>query len=253
MIYRIFNSDKDRYIVLIHCVCGNEKIFKSQIEDLASRYNIIIVRLAGHDIYSDIREASIDYVAKEIYDFIVANGIRKVDILGVSLGSMIASRYATLYPQTVSNLYLEGAIYRFSLFILNFMYLFFIKINRILPRRLYMLFITYALLPDKSEKQQREKLYNYSLHMKKDFLYKWMKEMGRFIKAGKKELLAVNNLNMNVLFIYGERDRMFFDYIKKVLKKHDSLKKIIALKGAGHLCNMQKKEDFNKIILKGGE
>ncbi len=196
MIYKIIDNNNGKYIILIHCVCGNEKIFKNQIQELSKRYNIIIVRLAGHEIESEISEISIDCTIKEIYNFILKNKIKKVDILGSSLGAMIASKYATIYPDTVKNLYLEGTIYRFSIPIMNLLYFLLIKIKNFLPRFLYMFFITYILLPHNKQKEQRKALYNYSLYMKKESLFKWMDEMYFFIKNGKSELLSVNNLDL---------------------------------------------------------
>ncbi len=253
MIYNIIDNNKDKYIVLIHCVCGNEKIFKNQIQELSTRYNIIIVRLAGHEIESEISEASIDCTINEIYEFILKNKIEKVDILGSSLGAMIASKYATIYPGTVKNLYLEGTIYRFSIHIMNLLYFLLIKIKKFLPRFIYMFLITYILSPYNKQKKQRKALYNYSISMKKEFLFKWMEEMSSFIRNGKNELLSVNNLGLNVKFIYGEKDKIFLNYTYKILSKCNNEDKIVIIPKSGHICNMQNKEDFNNIILKGGE
>ena len=70
MIYKEINNSKNRWIVLIHCVCGTENIFKYQMDMLSKYYNLIIVRLAGHGVASKNVEASIDYTVDEIYKYV---------------------------------------------------------------------------------------------------------------------------------------------------------------------------------------
>ena len=246
MIYKEIDNKKKKWIVLIHCVCGNEKIFNNQISLLNKYYNVAIIRLAGHEIDSEIYEATFDYVVQELHNFVL-NKRSKIDVLSVSLGAMIATKYISIYPNDVNNVYLIGNIYGFSLPILKVGYLTLTRINKLLPRRIYMYFITKLILPGKKQHFQRKKLYKYSLKMKAEFLYSWMREMGYFILEGKKYFDVTLSNKSNINLIYGENDNMFLKWVEKNIKGGD--KSILhVVKGAGHLCNMDNPSIINTII-----
>lgn len=246
MIYRVIDNKMKRWVVLIHCVCGNEKIFESQMDVLNSMYNIIIVRLAGHEINSKLCEASIDYEVQEIYNYVYKKNI-KVDIIGVSLGAMIASRFCEKYSNFVNNVYLIGAIYGFSFWIFKISYTILMKVKTLIPRNIYMFLITYLILPSKTEKKQRQKLFKGSLKLKKKILYSWMDEMGCFILNGKKNLEQLLKNKPDIKFIYGEEDNIFLKFSKKYLPKDN----IYIIPHEGHLCNINGSKIVNDII-RGG-
>lgn len=246
MIYKEIYNNKKKWIVLIHCVCGNEKIFNKQIDTLKEIYNIVILRLAGHEIHSKLHEATFDYVVEELHKISIAKE-SKINLMGVSLGAMIATKYIAKYPEDISNAYLIGNIYGFSIPLFKVGYIMLTRINKVLPRRLYMYFITKFILPSKHQKTQRNKLYKYSLKMDSKFLYAWMKEMGNFILKGKENFdLTLSNKN-NIYLIYGEKDNMFLGWVKKRIK--DEQRSILnIIKDAGHLCNIDSPSDINTII-----
>lgn len=240
MIYNIYNN-KQKWIVLIHCVCGNEHIFDKQMDFLNERYNVIIVRLSGHGIEDDINNAKMYCTVEEIHNYLIANKISKVDIVGVSLGAMIASIYCEKYFETVNKAYLVGMIYKFSLNIFNILYNALVKLKKFIPRRIYMFLITYILLPGKSNLEQRKKLYNVSTQkIKKEYLYSWMEEMNTFIKDANKHIKNIPN--KNVMYIYGEYDKLFLNYTKRRFTN------VYVIKNSGHLCNYSNPNKFNLLI-----
>jgi len=247
MIYKEIYNNKKKWIVLIHCVCGNEKIFNNQITVLKENYNIVILRLAGHEIHSKLHEATFAYVVEELHKIALSKQ-SKIDLMGVSLGAMIATKYITKYPDDVKNAYLIGNIYGFSIPLFKVGYIMLTKISKVLPRRLYMYFITKFILPSKHLKTQRNKLYKYSLKMDSAFLYSWMKEMGNFILKGKEYFDLTLSSKNSIYLIYGEKDNMFLEWVKKRLQGED--KSILhVVKGSGHLCNIDNPNDINTIVM----
>jgi len=246
MIYKEINNSKNRWIVLIHCVCGTENIFKYQMDMLSKYYNLIIVRLAGHGVASKNVEASIDYTVDEIYKYVQEKNII-VDVMGVSLGAMIASRFYTKYSKCIGKVYLIGAIYGFSYPLFKTGYYMLMKLKRFIPRSLYMFGITGFILPSYVEKEQRKKLFFNAQKMDKYFLFAWMEEMGNFIQYGKKNLSDAIKINGNIEFIYGEKDKIFLNFVKRNISK-EYLPNLVLLKGQGHLCNISNFEKFNCLI-----
>lgn len=246
MLYNLIDNGKPKWIVLLHCVCGNEKVFKNQMDLLNKHYNILVIRFAGHDIESNKNEATFDYVIQEVREFVSKQGC-KIDIMGLSMGAMIATKYICQYPNDVENAYLIGNIYGFSVPLFKLGYRILMKINKILPRFIYMYVITRLILPYKSQEHQRKKLYASSRRMSKHFLYAWMNEMGTFIIKGEAYLKCVSGKGVNIRHIYGSNDKIFLNWTKKKTKNLTNFKlNIIA--GAGHLCNIEQPEQVNIII-----
>ena len=246
MIYNLTDNGKSKWIVLLHCVCGNEKVFKYQMDILNKYYNILVIRLAGHDIDSKISEATFDFVIEEIHKFVVEKNC-KIDIMGLSMGAMIATKYVLKYKDDVENTYLIGNIYGFSVPLFKWGYMTLLKINKILPRSVYMYVITRLILPYKSQQYQRKRLYATSRRISKEFLYAWMNEMGKFIMQGKEYLTLISNSSVNVRHIYGENDTMFLGWLKKRSNKFHNISLHI-IDGVGHLCNMENPNQVNTIV-----
>lgn len=246
MLYNEINNNKKKWIVLIHCVCGNERIFSKQMNVLKKMYNIAIIRLPGHGIDSTIEESTFENVIKEIHEFVLAKG-QKTDIMGLSLGAMIATEYILRYEKDVNNAYLIGNIYGFSIPIFKFGYMTLLKIHNIIPRQVYMYFITRAILPGNKQTFQRKKLYASSRSIEKDILHKWMSEMGQFILYGKEKLRLTMQSSVNIKLIYGSKDYMFLNWVKRRLNKNQRAKLII-VENAGHLCNVDQAEKINMLI-----
>lgn len=246
VIYRVINNYKDKWIVLIHCVCGNEHVFDLQMDVINKRYNVIMIRLEGHGIESNVNNASMLNVVKEIYTYITEQNILKIDILGVSLGAMIANLYVEIYPQTVNEVYLVGMIYKFSIKILNVIYDLLIRSERVIPRKLYMFCITYILLPSRTDQIQRKKLYDTSQKMSNEYLYSWMVEMQKFMKKAEEHFNAISGTD--VTYIYGDSDKMFLNYTKKLVKNSKENVKLVILKNASHLCNISNAYEINLLL-----
>lgn len=246
MIYKVIDNNKEKWIVLIHCVCGNEHIFDLQMETLNNRYNIIVIRLDGHGIEHGLQNAKMKSAVEEIHNYIISKGICKVDILGLSLGAMIANLYVESHPETVSKVFLTGMIYNFSYKFFEIMYMILMKVKFFIPRSIYMFLITYLLLPSKCEKKQRKELYTSSLRMSKKYLYSWMEEMALFIKNADYYMSAISK--SNVICIYGEKDKIFLNYTQKQVLDKEYKINIVVLKNAGHICNISNSYEFNRFI-----
>lgn len=243
-----FYNQKDKWILMIHCICGNENIFKYQFKILSKEYNLILVRLPGH--FEDVIQSKVSfkYVIENIHDYVTKKKIKKIDIMGISLGAMIASDYISKYPEEVENTILIGSIYNFSIHFFRFLYRILICIDKFLPRRIYMFLITYILLPSYVERKQRKKLFRNSLRMNKKVLNKWMYEMYIFMKSSEKKIKNVFDTESKVTFIYGEKDKIFLNYSKKILKKLEKESRLCIVHNSGHICNIQNFKEFNDIL-----
>jgi pimeloyl-ACP methyl ester carboxylesterase len=99
-----------RPLVLLHG--GLQTIdlsFGSLIPTLEQRHQVIAVELQGHGHTADIdRDFSLDALADDIAGLLDHLAIQKVDILGFSLGGMVALQFALRHPTRLDRLVLAA-------------------------------------------------------------------------------------------------------------------------------------------------
>ena len=80
-------------------------MFKTQFEYFQNKYNILAIDIIGHGQSTDIRKGDVmDKMSKWIFDILKAENIKKIHIVGVSLGAVLAQDFANHYPNSVSSL-----------------------------------------------------------------------------------------------------------------------------------------------------
>ena len=162
------------------------------------------------------------------------------------MGAMITEILIKKSPKNLINkVVFTSTIIGFPIRIMDYMFHFFVKLFDIFPRFLCMHFITHTMLPFKFNKSQRNKLYKYSLIMNKKALKKYLKQMSNFIINHKDfSSTSLKNYCNDYIYINGELDRLFLPK----LRKHIDTKHLITIKGASHLCNIDKSTEFNNIL-----
>jgi pimeloyl-ACP methyl ester carboxylesterase len=100
-------------LVLIHGVAGSSKIWDPIVNDLAIKYEVILVDLLG---YGRSPKPHIEYTPEQhvlaIHETLVEAGIRTPYVLiGLSMGTLIALEYAKRWPNSVSSVLCIGLPY----------------------------------------------------------------------------------------------------------------------------------------------
>ena len=104
MNYRIYNNNSTEWVLLIHGLGGSINTWKYQIKDLKD-YNVLAVDLEGHG-GSSIKRARHLLVrsAIDINDILVKENIEKVNIISLSLGTLVAMEFVYLYKEKVNSI-----------------------------------------------------------------------------------------------------------------------------------------------------
>lgn len=193
--------------------------------------------------------------------------VEKVNVIGHSMGGMLAVRFALLYPDKVTKLILENPLGLED-------YKKFVPYNTMEAQYKKELDATYA-----SYKKYQMSYYpvwkpEYELYVRaqaealnqKDFAaVAWVNALTYQMIYEQPVVYEFNNLNMPVLIIIGGQDRTFIgkDLIKKEQQKlHGNFPKlareakkeiknceVIEMPGVGHIPHIQKPALFNKYVL----
>ncbi len=247
--YKIINNDKKKYLLFLHCICGNNNIFIKQFPMFSSEYNFILIDLPGHGESLDYQfPFSFDDVVLDIVSILNKENIETIDIISLSLGTMIATKLCMYIPKRINKIVFTGCVFGFSYKLLAFLFSFFIKIKSMVPRRIYMFFITLLILPGKQSQERRNSLYRYSLYMQRNFLYNWLDIMQDFfIDYDLVYSKKLSSSDISKIYIAGSQDCIFSNKVLDSINQNP-FNIIYILQSSSHLCNYDSETEFNNIV-----
>jgi len=107
------SNEKETPLILIHGSLGSVAMFEPVLGALAQRRKVIAVELQGHGHTGDIdRPLSFEALADDVCALIKCLGLGAADILGYSLGGLVALQTALRHPKVVRKLVLLGSPYK---------------------------------------------------------------------------------------------------------------------------------------------
>ena len=116
MKYEIQKEGKFKYIettgsketlMLLHGLFGALSNFESILDEFGTRYNVVVPILPIYEL--PIRKVSLSGLVAHVEDFVKFKNIKKVHVLGNSLGGHISLLFALSNPKLVSSMILTGS------------------------------------------------------------------------------------------------------------------------------------------------
>lgn len=107
--YFVSGSSHQESVLCLHPAFGDHNCFNLQINDLTKLYKVITIDMLGHGLSQPKKtKDKIDLTPKHIKLILEIEGIHKVHILGVSLGSLMGQYFAEIHPEHVNSLCILG-------------------------------------------------------------------------------------------------------------------------------------------------
>ncbi len=105
IVYYMSGKEKAEWVLFLHAAFVNHNMFERQVAYFQDRYNILTLDIIGHGKSTSVQKGdSIEKMAVWIKEILETEGIEKIHIVGVSLGSILAQDFANQYPQAVQSL-----------------------------------------------------------------------------------------------------------------------------------------------------
>ena len=241
-------DEKCDWLVFLHGFGGSTKMWKRQIEPFKEKYNLLVVDLPGHGKSRDgIANKGIqkfEEIADMVIDVLKENQINIATFVCVSLGTLIFAGILQKYPDMVHGAILCGAIagmhigWRSLLNICD-------KIRFCFPYMFLMKVFSGILLPLKGHQKSRKFFLTSGKLLGRDEFMAWFDLFVKDMDA----LLNIDTWKDNILFIMGNEDHTFIRGVKSKFYKLQQ-GKIKILQKCGHVCNIQKWQEFNETSLK---
>jgi len=249
-------AGKGEPLVLIHGSFGDRRFWDLQFKPLSKKYKVIRYDIRGYGrsalpdsnkVYRDCDDL------KALIDFL---GISKAHLCGLSLGSFIAIDFAFAYPANCKSLILVGprvagdGTPEYKTANAD-------TIRTVIAR-------TTDLVKNKGAKEATDYLWTGDHAMGKTIIssttrqallkmgyeYSWW----RYIYPSKREyafpmaIKTLNEIKIPTLVATSESDLGLCKEVANILVKQMPAAKLISIKGAGHIMNMDKPKEFNKAI-----
>lgn len=242
-----YKSEDADWVLFIHGLGGSIATWKYQMEAF-SEYNILCVDLQGHGesvfVKSDRPEQT---AACDIHEILMKENIDSVHIVSLSLGTIIAMEFAYMYPESVASMTLAGCVLNLNI-ARKALLVFAEAVKYILPvKTMYSMFAS-IVMPKKNHQTSRKIFIRESLKMTREAFISWINIL---MRSQKRILDYIRNLNIKhipVLFVTGDEDYLFKKGVSLLMEKVQGCK-CLFLQKCGHVCSIDKKEQFNTAVL----
>lgn len=241
--YYIGNSGKKETLLFLHPAFADHQIFQYQIEHFSEIYNLITVDMIGHgDSQVNRENVNMGDMPEILSGILKENGIEKVHVIGVSLGSLVAQGFADKYPESIHSVTIVGgySIHKDNEDIMKaqrkemFKWLF--KLIFSMPK-----FKEYVVQTSVYTETGRELFRNgISKFSRKSF--RGMQGMNRIFTK------KAEPVNYPLLIICGEHDIDMAKRAGKRLEKNEPSSRFVLVKDAGHCVNVDVPDDFNQLL-----
>ena len=249
--YKKINNKMTEWAVLIHGFGGNHKIFKKQIDEYSLKYNLLLIDLHGHGkskskALMKVNNPNFKLIGKDIIKVMDYLNIHRAHFIGISLGTMIISSIADAFPNRIISMVLGGAVIKHRLTSKVLIYLGNL-LRGIVPYMILYKLFAFIMMPKTNHKKSREIFVREAEKLGKKEFFTWFDLVDKF--EGEYPIKKLKNNKIPKLYIMGKEDHMFLKTIKEYVKV-DKNSGLHIISDCGHVCNIDKPLEFNKVSLK---
>ena len=243
--YYLSKKDDRATIVFIHGVGLTKEIWDQQIEFFKD-HNTLTYDLLGHG-KTPLKKTQLNFedYTKQLLNLIDELDLKKIHLVGFSLGSLIARHFASVHGNRLSSLMLHGSIYKRSK-----------EQKRVVENRYEIL----KLDGPASIKSSLRRWFTQEFAKKNQEIYEKIysmlknNDLNNFLKAYKlfvsyeDDNEIINKIKTNTLVTTGQFDVGSTPEMAKNLSNQIEGSKYIEIRNGKHLCQIECAKDFNKTI-----
>ena len=110
--YQVFGESKHNTLVFIHGVGLDLNLWQHQVASLQDKYQIITYDLLGHGLSPHTESGlSLETLAQQLYDLLEYRQLKRVHLVGFSLGGLVARVFATQYHDRLQSLIIMNSVF----------------------------------------------------------------------------------------------------------------------------------------------
>ena len=262
--HRTYSAGDDReWVVFVHGAGGSSSVWFRQLRAYREHFNLVLVDLRGHGGSARVGDGrdgegrdgegaggdnepyTFESVSREVVEVLDHLGIERAHFVGISLGSLIIRTIADIAPERVQSMVLGGAVVR-----LNVRSRVLVALGNALKRVvpfmwLYRLF-AWIIMPRPGHRESRNLFVREAQKLARKEFLRWFRmtmELKPLLR-----LFEERDVDIPTLYLMGEEDHMFLPAARRLADRHRSAI-CRAIEKAGHVCNVDRPEHFNRLSL----
>ena len=245
----IAGPDKE-WMVFIHGAGGSSVTWKHQAKAFGEHYNLMLLDLRDHGrskrIQPSHRTYTFDIVTDDVLVALDRAGISKAHFLSLSLGSIILQRLDARRPEMILSMIMVGGVFQADWRIKSFAHSGKFLSYFVPFRWIYDSFII-IVMPRKNHAFSRKMYRTQSKKLAPGEFLKWLGLYRDFFSVVRS--FYERTLTKPALLVMGGQDHVFLEAAEAYAKKHAPMSELAVMKDRGHLCNLEDKAGFNRIVL----
>lgn len=248
--YQRIDNGKSEWVVFLHGIGGSRRTFKYQTEDFSRCYNLLLFDLHGHgesvgERLANAENPSLDKVAADILAALDHLGIARAHFVAMSSGTMVQTALANLAPERILSLVLSGAAIKFrlrakALFLMGNWF------RGLVPHMVLYRLFAWLMMPRKNHRYSRSVFVREAYKMPRPEFYIWFDLTQRF----ERDYPLKKHVSTAIpkLYVLGDQDHMLAPLTARYARL-DQHAAIHVIPRCGHLCNIDKSAEFNRVAL----
>ena len=232
-------------IVFIHGVGLTKEIWSPQLE-FFKNHNILTYDLIGHG-KTPLQKSQLNFedFVKQLLNLIKELEIKKIHLVGFSLGSLIARHFAATHQENLSSLVIHGSVYKRSE-----------EQKRVVQNRFELIKTSRPTSQDRAMRRwfsdtfikENKEIYDKILDMlKQNDISNLLKAYKLFVNYEDNDEM-LSKIKINTLVTTGQYDVGSTTEMAKNLTEKIKSAKYIEIKNGKHLCNIECAKQFNKTL-----
>ncbi len=243
-------SDEAEWMIFIHGAGGSSLTWKYQVESFCKHYNLLLIDMRDHGYSKNIqpkhRTYDFDIIADDLLRTIDHTGVEKAHFIALSLGSIILQKLNDRRPEMMQTMVMCGGVFKADWRISSFAHSGKFLSYFVPFRWIYDGFIL-IVMPRRNHAFSRKQYRKQSLKLAPGEFLKWLGLYKDFFSVVRN--FYERPLKTPSLLVNGSQDHVFLDAAKRYTDKHAPLAELVIMEGKGHLCNLEDRKSFNRIVL----
>ena len=171
----------------------------------------------------------------------------KVNVISLSLGTVVAMEFAYQYREKVNSLIFAGFVLNMGIGYKTLLVLV-EGLKYIVPKKFFYPMFANIMMPHKIHKKSRDFFIRESVKMKSAAFKMWLTEL--FTTQFKLDdyIRVIKESNVPVFFITGNEDYFFVNSVKRAHKKLTDAS-FYFIEKCGHVCSIEKYNEFNAQMI----
>ena len=237
------------WVVFIHGAGGSSVTWKHQSKDFRTDYNLLLIDLRDHGLSKNIQPSydsyNFDLVTNDVLKVLDHVGLKQAHFMSLSLGSIILQRLDARRPELIKSMIMAGGVFKADWRIRSFAHSGKFLSYFIPFRWIYDSFIV-IVMPRKNHAFSRKMYRRQSKKLAPGEFLRWLGLYKDFFSVVKN--FYSRPLEVPALLVMGGQDHVFLDAARRYAGQH-ALAELAVMEGRGHLCNLEDRKGFNRIVL----